>query len=363
MADILTGFNAELSKIVPKNIQDFTSSGLITAVSLNIDTNSAESDMVLLFDLGNKNDRSKTVDEIVEFESVKNIFGHGMATLEKLNEMGIIKKEGEKGIIYLKRMLEEVESRIVSISIKSNFPKELLNDMIKVHINKSAGRKEGKLQYYMEVLLNHPSIWQKVFGSISIRDIVFTINIENMTGLISENMPPNMARHLRYATASIMSDKASVKTRYNQMVKEYAGGPWQLVIATGSRITHLTTIEIPKQILSLISIDPTDQFEILDVKPIPHMATLDTMPLPMYFPSVVRIAIRTRLEVGELTKKGRIEIDLAELSKMIAQAIKEIQSIGRGMKDKDLQEFARKIEEEMPSQSTQDFHDGDLVFD
>jgi len=115
---------------------------------------------------------------------------------------------------------------------------------------------------------------------------------------------------------------------------------------------------------SLISIAPSDEFEIVGVKAVPHMATISTMPLPMYFPSLIQIQVRTRLEMGTITRSGQVQVDLGELSKMISQAMKEVRSMGKAMKDKDIQDYVKKMEDELETKpEDEQAKDGDLVFD
>ena len=85
------------------------------------------------------------------------------------------------------------------------------------------------------------------------------------------------------------------------------------------------------------------------------------MPLPMYFPNIIQIVIRTRLDTDVITRCGTVEIDLAELNKMIAQALKEIQSMGRAMKDTAIQDLAKDIAKDV--EPTGEFEDGALHFD
>jgi hypothetical protein len=287
--------------------------------------------------------------------------GHGTTKFENLVEMKIVRKEGSKWVIDVHKMIDDIESLQAVVSVKARFPEALLKKMITVHINKAARRKDGKLFYYMEVAIDHA--WKNVFGSISLRDIVFTVNLENMTGLISENMPSDMGRQMRYATAALIANKMSEKERFKKIVEEYAGGPWSLLIAAGTRITHLTSQEIPVEMESLISIDPADEFEFLGAQALPLMATIASIPLPMHFPNVTRLSIRTRLEAGTLTRKGRVEVDLNELRKMVSQAVKEIRSMAKAIKQEDVEEFIKKVAEEAESRSESTSQDGDLYFE
>ena len=130
MADIRTGFDAKFLEVIPATLEDFTASGLISGVSLNVNVKSAESDLVLLFDL-NKN--TSGLPKEIEFENVKHISGYAHPQIADLEALGIVKKNNSKGVIDVEKMIEKINSRSVTVIIKSKFPKNLLAQMIKVH--------------------------------------------------------------------------------------------------------------------------------------------------------------------------------------------------------------------------------------
>ena len=74
------------------------------------------------------------------------------------------------------------------------------------------------------------------------------------------------------------------------------------------------------------------------------------------------ISVRTRLEAGTITKKGKVDIDLNELRKMIVQAMKESRSLAKSMKSADFNQIAEKINKETQTGPQHEPKDGDVLF-
>src|SRR5215216_3441529 len=76
----------------------------------------------------------------------------------------------------------------------------------------------------------------------------------------------------------------------------------------------------------------------------------------------IMISVRTRLEAGTITKKGKVDIDLNELRKMIVQAMKESRSLAKSMKSADFNQIAEKINKETQTGPQHEPKDGDVLF-
>lgn len=332
-----------MSKAVETAINKVIGSGVTGVLkerAINVDVVFSHSQglgqFALFFPLGTKTGRLSRVRACIKnlidtgrtlkIQNTLSVSGAGVPFGEDLKSLGAIGFSDGSAFIDLDILYSKVESPLAYVSLVQKFPKLLIKDMVITHVSQNWRPKNGKKVFFMEAVLKHPKLWRKYFPSLSVRDIIFTANIE-ITGLWSETFPKKFWKHFREACIAILPETPlSRRKRLEARLKGYFdGSPHAFLTATQQTMWKFTEVTIPKKFPYIIRVSPAADFEIVGVVGMWPTVPISGVPSAMLmFPETIRLEIRTAISVDRDFCKGEVEVDMLKLRDMAKPLLSQI---------------------------------------
>lgn len=326
----------ELEKQIPVEIPHLVKSRVITYVKAIIDFDFSEIEYALFIHVGALKDfipseklRQGGILKI-SFPLATSIIGIGAPLGEELTKLGVLQKIGGASTLDLAELGTKVNSEMAIVTIRQKLPQQLRDRIVKVHINKAAERRGTVFKYDMEMLtMNVPEL-KTAFQFIEIKNIVFTINLEQVSGIITESLPNDFLKHLRWASTAMLGGDAGTRMRFARAVDGYGGSPMNFLALAAAKIWDSVTSKIPVLVEKNTVIEPSNQFQLLSVDLVPPVVKTQGFEYPaMYIPDNVRIKLRTSLENGVLARKGTITLDLSALVAETKSLAKDVRLLSK----------------------------------
>ena len=316
---------ASIAKEVPEEVAKMVDVRAIQHIGATVYVESGEIEYLLYCTLGDRTTRVGELKRVlaailskpVVFPYGRTFSGFGIPLGEDLVGKGLIKQTENGVLIDIQGIYQAVESNIVVINIRQPFPRKLIEQMVEVHVNQSAGRAGGKMTYFMEIVIINQSTWATVFRSLNLRDIPFQFNLEQMSGFITESLPVDFLRHFKFATRARMGPESG-RMKYERVVKGYAGDAQSFLAAASAGLMNYAVNIMPREIIKNITFDPPSDFKLISVDVSPTKAQLAGMEFPLIFlPDKLSVRIETNLNHGPPTKVGTAAIDLEAMRKSV----------------------------------------------
>ncbi len=81
----------------------------------------------------------------LEFENIIDIHGYGLTPKENLREMGIIQIEGNKATVDFGKILKEIKSNLVILTVRTKLNEKITQALLSVHIDKNPQHEGDKI--------------------------------------------------------------------------------------------------------------------------------------------------------------------------------------------------------------------------
>lgn len=174
--------------------------------------------------------------------------------------------------------------------------------------------------------LKHPKLWRKYFPSISIRDIVFTADIE-ILGMWSEVFPKKFWMHFREACIAVLPETShSRRKRLEERLKGYFHGSAHAFLAAAQQaMWKFANRTLPQKFPHIVQIRPPTAFELLEVSGLWPTVPIGGVPTPvLMFPEKVQLKIVTAISKDMDFCRGEVEVDMQKMRAMAKPLISEI---------------------------------------
>jgi len=254
----------------------------------------------------------------LEFENIIDIHGYGLTPSENLREMGIIQIEGNKATVDFGKILKELKSNLVILTVRTKLNERITQALLSVHIDKNPQHEGDKItSANIEAVLDYANLWHKDFDQFNVRDIQFSFNLEIYLDTIIQEIPYYQRKKIIQAAKAI-SKGIQDAISYMKIVSD--------------NFLNFEDESILTELEKTVTIEPTSNFQLKAIIPRMQSCEIAAVSHPIILPGFMKILLECRLEGRDIVLNGKISIDLEKFKKILKKIMTNIEKETKGLK-------------------------------
>jgi hypothetical protein len=252
-----------------------------------------------------------------EFDEVIDVWGYGLQNNENLKELQIIQISGSIATIDFGRIMKEIKSDLVIITIRKNLSSELLQKLLINHINQNplhTGDKYSSAD--IEVALDYANLWYKSFDQFTIRNIEFYFDLEINLQTIISTIPKSQKDRIIQVGKSLLSGNKDAISFMRIMSDNFLSFQKEPIV---------------NALKETVILEPQNNFQLLSV--IPKMKTYEFAKFghPVVLPGSMRINVACRIEGKDIVLKGKLGVDFSKFKKILISIMNQIEKESKNL--------------------------------
>jgi len=232
----------------------------------------------------------------ITINDVRKIRGYGFITNENLEEMGIITHNGKDAEIDFPRMFKEVQAPVAAINLRKPLSPDLVGSLIAMKIDRVPQRTENSISSNYALVLNHGELWYTQFGSFSIRNIRFAMDLSIQRGAIQDAVPQDLQNKLNEADEQALT---------NPEARKY-------LLIFERTIMKFQDNEFKAELSGAISISDPASVRLVEIIPKMQGYKLRKSGLRIMFPGKLTFVFEAEIEDKEKAINGSVILDIQQ---------------------------------------------------
>lgn len=321
MAEIalITSLLSVLGSTFPSFLQKLSEMGIIIHQGATVFHKSCEIEFRFHFNKGPIESKLSTIIKSLqkylvkplEFDDVIEIHGAGLANKENLLELGIIQVQGDKASVDFGRILNELDSNLVILTVRKKLNPEIPKYLLSVHIDKNPEHEGALTSANIEVALDYANLWYKDFDQFNVRDIEFSFDLGIELLSIIDEMSLSQRRKIINAGKALSKGSKDAIT-YMKIFSE--------------NFLKFESEDLLPDLMNSVSLEPSTNFKIKNIIPKMQSAEIASVSHSVILPGSMKIFLGCRLEGKDIVLKGKITIDLEKFHKVLRKIMNAIET-------------------------------------
>lgn len=278
--------------------------GGIADTGVIIDHNRNEIECQISINLGQHQSRSSGIGKKlaslmtkkITINDVRKIRGFGFITNENLEEIGIIKHNGKNAEIDFPRMFKDVQAQVASINLRKSISPDLVKSLIATKLDRVPQRTETSISTNYALVLNHGELWYAQFGSFSVRNIRFAMDLSIQRGAIQNAVPQDLRNKLNEADEEALT---------NPEARKY-------LLTFERTIMKFQDSEFISELSGAVSVSNPSSIRLVEIIPKMQGYKLRKSGLRTMLPGKLTFVFEAEIEDKEKAINGSVSLDLKQ---------------------------------------------------
>lgn len=296
-------------------VNELKKRGGIADTGIIIDYSRREIECQISINLGEKLSRASGIGKKISafltqkmtIEDVTRVSGFGFITNENLEELGIIKISNRKAEIDFPSMIKNVQASTVMIKIRKPVALEIINGLIEIKVGKVPTRSENAIESPAEIVLNHGDLWYSRFGSFSVRNISFEMNLSVHRDVLKKAVPEDLRQKLIQADSEAST---------NDEAKKY-------LFAFERVIMQFQDQEFITDLMNAVSVSEPRSMRLVTIIPQMQGYRLSKSSLRTMLPGRLRFVFEAEIEDKEKAIHESIRLDIKQYQNSIKNLVEK----------------------------------------
>lgn len=292
-------------------IQNLKKEGFISHEGLIIDHEACEAEYRIDLNLGEHGSRTSRFKNLIKAKLMSKVTIEALdasgssLTHENLRELDMLILDDGKLTIDFPKILNEIKSGFVILYFRVKFPQLLREKLTHRQVSKANIIKGNKVIANFDIVLDYANMWYSDFTSFSVRNIIFTLNLNLEQQEIKDALPSELLKKLERA------DKMAVtKGNARKYLQEFQRA-----------ILNLQSKEFLSKLESIIEIDPPSNCRITGIVPSLRAYNLQYSDWTMTIPDLFTINISTNIEDRETAIHAKATMDLEKYRELLKEEL------------------------------------------
>jgi len=315
---LITSLLSVLGSTVPPFLQKLSEMGVTIHQGATVFHKSCEIEFRFHFNKGPIESKLSTIIKSLQkylvkpldFDDVIEIHGTGLTNNENLLELGIIQVQGDKASVDFGKILSELDSNQVLLTVRKKLNPEIPKSLVSIHIDKNPEHEGTIASANIEAALDYANLWHKDFDQFNVRDIEFSFNLEIGLQTIVDEMSSSQRRKIISAGKALSKGNRDAIT-YMKIFSE--------------NFLKFEGEDLLPDLMNSVSLEPSNNFKIKNIIPKMQSAEIAGVSHSVILPGSMKIFLECRLEGKDIVLKGKITVDLEKFHKVLRKIIVAIE--------------------------------------